>query len=855
MMFAMVDLGNGVLEPVKVSGALGDRLRVERLTGESKLVSLVDVAHCGATGGDEIPVGVYQFCPAWLDAQMRRFLGGRQGIAANLPKKKESTKQRIAGANYLKKEIKWTPKARQDRWDEQSAYQAAMQPGLKSWSALHVVNHFGYMEVARFIESYANALNPETYFWAIVFGILTASEGTDRAEENFYHISKHLRSLRAKGLSFGEIASRGVTQKEFARDDAGFQDQRWKYFVLLLREYDLILRFIEDQKTLLAGTPHSQRGTLLRRALVKECARKDATFRIAGLGVTKMSFALEICGENVACLDRWMMRALGATEPVGGKFFPDSKAAGPADMLKLTNKRIGQHQKYYQNFPRPGVTRLPRTHEESGLPYVVQSESGKPDERYFGTIPPPPWSPFTDGSYVLSEHAGNRMGEKNPTALKEYEWWEERLKSTEYYKLAVAEGAPNPLARAQWTQWEDVLRYNIDSRVQREKANHAEVFWIIEDSKLTFQKFEELILRKARPFRGAVAAVDARTPRLLKNPRERYCDQAPCVGDTVRFSEAARKRHEVGSNLFEVVEERAGSFIVYSLDGNGTERRMVLPSELVVVSRSNPITYPVQEERIIVTNPMEPIADKAGDPMGVVKGAQLVPLWPSAARKTWGKIQGPQDVWNLLKDSNKSPVERMYVMILDRRNAVLGVFVAGQGTASEAIVGIRETFAPAIELRASGIVMAHNHPSGDPAPSSADIALTSRMSAAGEILGIAVIDSVVLGKDSFRSMREDGLMSSVKPNPRRRMKPSHESRFCDYCKQYVHDDYHEHVKRCSAKSAPWPDYLRNPSKSQRRLFGAALAYKRGESKSASEAAKRLARTVPEATLREFASRL
>jgi len=98
--------------------------------------------------------------------------------------------------------------------------------------------------------------------------------------------------------------------------------------------------------------------------------------------------------------------------------------------------------------------------------------------------------------------------------------------------------------------------------------------------------------------------------------------------------------------------------------------------------------------------------------------------------------------------------EQFFVLLLDGRNRLLADLRISEGTLTAALVHPREVFAPAIRLAAAALVLAHNHPSGDPTPSPEDTALTERLRRAGELLGIRVLDHVVVGQGRFVSMAE-----------------------------------------------------------------------------------------------------
>lgn len=91
-------------------------------------------------------------------------------------------------------------------------------------------------------------------------------------------------------------------------------------------------------------------------------------------------------------------------------------------------------------------------------------------------------------------------------------------------------------------------------------------------------------------------------------------------------------------------------------------------------------------------------------------------------------------------------VEHFWVLCLDRKNRLLRRVEATKGTATNSLVHAREVFREAIKLSATAIIAVHNHPSGDPAPSRADIHVTRQLREAAKIIGIDLIDHIILGE-------------------------------------------------------------------------------------------------------------
>jgi DNA repair protein RadC len=98
--------------------------------------------------------------------------------------------------------------------------------------------------------------------------------------------------------------------------------------------------------------------------------------------------------------------------------------------------------------------------------------------------------------------------------------------------------------------------------------------------------------------------------------------------------------------------------------------------------------------------------------------------------------------------------ELFFVIGVDVRNGLLDVVEVGRGSVAHVEVHPREVFRPLIRMAAAGGVLVHNHPSGDPTPSALDCELTRRMREVGRVLGIPIIDHVVIGDRTFRSMAE-----------------------------------------------------------------------------------------------------
>ena len=124
------------------------------------------------------------------------------------------------------------------------------------------------------------------------------------------------------------------------------------------------------------------------------------------------------------------------------------------------------------------------------------------------------------------------------------------------------------------------------------------------------------------------------------------------------------------------------------------------------------------------------------------------------------KFINSSDAANKILQSYLNGVDREHfvVIMLNRKNGIIGINTVSVGDLSSSIVHPREVFKPAIVAGAASIIVAHNHPSGDPAPSSDDINVTKRLKEAGYILGIGVLDHIIIGDGCYVSLKARDLL-------------------------------------------------------------------------------------------------
>lgn len=122
-------------------------------------------------------------------------------------------------------------------------------------------------------------------------------------------------------------------------------------------------------------------------------------------------------------------------------------------------------------------------------------------------------------------------------------------------------------------------------------------------------------------------------------------------------------------------------------------------------------------------------------------------------------VKSPRDAAELVNDELKYlQKEHFVVLFLNTKNRVIGKETLSIGSLNASIVHPREVFRSAIQRSSASIICAHNHPSGDPAPSPEDIEVTRRLQEAGKLIGIELLDHLIIADQSYVSMKEQGLL-------------------------------------------------------------------------------------------------
>ncbi|MFH1392320.1 MAG: DNA repair protein RadC [bacterium] len=143
-----------------------------------------------------------------------------------------------------------------------------------------------------------------------------------------------------------------------------------------------------------------------------------------------------------------------------------------------------------------------------------------------------------------------------------------------------------------------------------------------------------------------------------------------------------------------------------------------------------------------------------------VKACQIIACFELGRRffmEETGKmpvIRDAEDVFNYLQETTKFNKEQFRGLYLNARNKVIYDEVISIGTLTANLIHPREVFQPAIEFSAAAIILAHNHPSGDPEPSEDDLRITKELIQAGRIMDINILDHIIIGKNKYVSLRD-----------------------------------------------------------------------------------------------------
>ena len=188
--------------------------------------------------------------------------------------------------------------------------------------------------------------------------------------------------------------------------------------------------------------------------------------------------------------------------------------------------------------------------------------------------------------------------------------------------------------------------------------------------------------------------------------------------------------------------------------GSGTKRRSVLELAADLLSH-------FQSLQVLSNASLQELREVKG--IGLAKAVQLKASFALMHRREETAhfiLDTPQKVYELIRsEMERKDVEILVVLLRDVRRRLIHREILSKGTLTELLLHPREVFHAAIKHRAHSVIIAHNHPSGDPTPSISDTQMTHILMSAGAVVGIPLADHLIVGKASFVSFLEKGLLS------------------------------------------------------------------------------------------------
>ena len=150
--------------------------------------------------------------------------------------------------------------------------------------------------------------------------------------------------------------------------------------------------------------------------------------------------------------------------------------------------------------------------------------------------------------------------------------------------------------------------------------------------------------------------------------------------------------------------------------------------------------------------------------IGNVKAVQIMCVFELAKRISREpfyeniQVQSPDIIAGMfMQEMRLLETEHVYLLLLNNRNSIIKKIILSKGSVNASVLEPREVFVQALKYNAVNILLIHNHPSGDPTPSEADILISKRISNAGQLIGISLVDHIIIGDNIFVSLRQKGI--------------------------------------------------------------------------------------------------
>lgn len=216
---------------------------------------------------------------------------------------------------------------------------------------------------------------------------------------------------------------------------------------------------------------------------------------------------------------------------------------------------------------------------------------------------------------------------------------------------------------------------------------------------------------------------------LMERPRERFMQVGPRAMSTTELLAITLRTGVGGENVLRLAERLLAHFNGLSGLARATVRELMAVKGI---------------------GPAKAVEVKAA----LELGRRLL----AAAPEERPRVTSPGDAANLLMtEMMLLEQEQLRVVLLDTRNYVLDVHTVYQGSLNTSVVRVGELFRHAIKDNAAAIIVTHNHPSGDPAPSPEDVHVTRQIVRAGKLLDIELLDHIIIGRQRYVSLKERGL--------------------------------------------------------------------------------------------------
>ena len=146
--------------------------------------------------------------------------------------------------------------------------------------------------------------------------------------------------------------------------------------------------------------------------------------------------------------------------------------------------------------------------------------------------------------------------------------------------------------------------------------------------------------------------------------------------------------------------------------------------------------------------------------LGKAKASKIIAAIALAQRFSKGRpeLLSAEDIWNICSDIRASKREHFVAFYINSQNELIERQIISIGTLNASLVHPREVFEPALKLSCASIIIAHNHPSGRLDPSREDVEVTKRLTEAGRLLGVELIDHVIVSKNGYLSFQQKNLL-------------------------------------------------------------------------------------------------